>query len=205
MATLEKEEEGAGFDDMSRILQVFRIARIMRIFKLARSSQGLQVRLKILESVWMFILSQAIAHTMKSSYKELSLLLLFVGMGMLIFGSLSYFVEKDAENTLFTSIPESMWWAIQTMTSVIRFSFNNFTTSYSRLVMETSSPLLWLGNLSDHVAQCLEFWLWLCQFLLWLKTLELTTWSRRKEQLLLPRSRTWLKLILQKMLPGKWR
>ena len=29
---------------------------------------------------------QAIAHTMKSSYKELSLLLLFVGMGMLIFG-----------------------------------------------------------------------------------------------------------------------
>ena len=29
---------------------------------------------------------QAIAHTMHSSYKELSLLLLFVGMGMLIFG-----------------------------------------------------------------------------------------------------------------------
>eukprot|EP00090_Calanus_glacialis_P031394 TRINITY_DN5178_c0_g1_i1.p1 TRINITY_DN5178_c0_g1~~TRINITY_DN5178_c0_g1_i1.p1 ORF type:complete len:553 (-),score=146.49 TRINITY_DN5178_c0_g1_i1:174-1682(-) len=102
MATLEKEEEGAGFDDMSRIVQVFRIARIMRIFKLARSSQGLQ----------------AIAHTMKSSYKELTLLLLFVGMGMLIFGSLCYFVEKDAENTLYTSIPESMWWAIQTMTSV---------------------------------------------------------------------------------------
>ena len=31
---------------------------------------------------------QAIAHTMHSSYKELSLLLLFVGMGMLIFGRL---------------------------------------------------------------------------------------------------------------------
>ena len=59
--------------------QVFRIARIMRIFKLARSSQGLQ----------------AIAHTMRSSYKELSLLLLFVGMGMLIFGSLAYFAEKE--------------------------------------------------------------------------------------------------------------
>jgi len=102
VTVMEKEDEGAGFDDMSRIVQVFRIARIMRIFKLARSSQGLQ----------------AIAHTMKSSYKELSLLLLFVGMGMLIFGSLCYFVEKDAENTLYTSIPESMWWAIQTMTSV---------------------------------------------------------------------------------------
>ena len=130
MATLEREDEGAGFDDMSRIVQVFRIARIMRIFKLARSSQGLQVRLKILESVWMFILSQAIAHTMKSSYKELSLLLLFVGMGMLIFGSLCYFVEKDAENTLYTSIPESMWWAIQTMTSVICLSFNKFSQTH---------------------------------------------------------------------------
>jgi len=95
------DEEGTNFDEMSRIIQVFRIARIMRIFKLARSSTGLQ----------------AIAHTMHSSYKELSLLLLFVGMGMLIFGSLCYFVEKDS-NELYTSIPESMWWAIQTMTSV---------------------------------------------------------------------------------------
>lgn len=55
---------------------------------------------------------------MKTSYKELSLLLLFVGMGMLIFGTLAYFAEKDVEDTKYTSIPESMWWAIQTMTSV---------------------------------------------------------------------------------------
>ena len=41
--TTEKEDTNAGFGDMSRIVQVFRIARIMRIFKLARSSQGLQV------------------------------------------------------------------------------------------------------------------------------------------------------------------
>ena len=31
------------FDDVRRIVQVFRIARIMRIFKLARHSVGLQV------------------------------------------------------------------------------------------------------------------------------------------------------------------
>ena len=98
----DDEEEVSSLDEMSRIVLVFRIARILRIFKLARSSEGLQ----------------AIAHTMKTSYKELSLLLLFVGMGMLIFGTLAYFAEKDAVDTKYTSIPESMWWAIQTMTSV---------------------------------------------------------------------------------------
>ena len=105
MVTTEKSilaEEEVSLDDMSRIVMVFRIARILRIFKLARSSEGLQ----------------AIAHTMKTSYKELSLLLLFVGMGMLIFGTLAYFAEKDALDTKYTSIPEAMWWAIQTMTSV---------------------------------------------------------------------------------------
>ena len=47
------------------------------------------------------------------------------------FSSLCYFVEKDS-NELYTSIPESMWWAIQTMTSV--WALNNYeTTSKSKV------------------------------------------------------------------------
>ena len=40
----QKDDGGTtSFDDVRRIIQVFRIARIMRIFKLARHSVGLQV------------------------------------------------------------------------------------------------------------------------------------------------------------------
>ena len=83
-------------------------AIIFRIFKLARSSEGLQVDFYPKKTLFYYRLfyMKAIAHTMKTSYKELSLLLLFVGMGMLIFGTLAYFAEKDVTDTKYTSIPE---------------------------------------------------------------------------------------------------
>ena len=107
----EEAEEG-GFGNISRIMQVqsqaimttlphslfipllapqvFRIARIMRIFKLARRSVGLQ----------------AMAHTVRTSWKDLGLLFMLVGMGMLVFGSLEYFIENEEPDTGFTSIPQ---------------------------------------------------------------------------------------------------
>ena len=99
--TSEPEEE-SGFGNLGKVMQVFRIARIMRIFKLARRSVGLQ----------------SIAHTVRTSWKDLGLLFMLVGMGMLVFGSLEYYIENGEEDTGFTSIPQGMWWAVQTLTSL---------------------------------------------------------------------------------------
>ena len=108
LGAVEEEEESSGLGGVGRIMQVFRIARIMRIFKLARRSVGLQ----------------SIAHTVRTSWKDLGLLFSLVAMGMLVFGSLEYFIENDQDDTGFTSIPQGMWWAVQTLTSL---GYGDFT------------------------------------------------------------------------------
>ena len=59
-------------------------------------------------------------HTFKASAHELTLLVFFLILGIVIFASLVYYAERIQYNPVndFTSIPVGLWWAIVTMTTV---------------------------------------------------------------------------------------
>ena len=104
----EDMEDQEGANNVLRIAQVFRLLRIVktlriiRIFKLARHSNGLQ----------------ALGYTVRSNYKELGLLILFLGMGAIMFSSLAYVFETEDEKSTLKTMLEAYWWAIITMTTV---------------------------------------------------------------------------------------
>lgn len=83
-------------------LRIIRFLKIMRLFRLSRHSK----RLKIVGSI------------IKSSLGDLQLLLLCLSILMIFGGSLMYYIEGVDDKTQFQSIPQSLWWAVQTITTV---------------------------------------------------------------------------------------
>jgi len=83
------------------ILRVLRLARVLRVFKLVRRSKKLLL----------------IAHVMKKSTSELSLLVMVWLMAVVVFGSFLYYAE-NGHNKNITSILGACWWAVATMSTV---------------------------------------------------------------------------------------
>ena len=74
------------------------VVRILRFFRLVKDVTGFKVLL----------------FSVKSSYKDLLLLLLYIAISVSMFSSVVYFCEEKNMK----SIPDACWWVIVTMTTV---------------------------------------------------------------------------------------
>lgn len=89
-----------GFD--LRVIRLLRLFRMMRFFKLGRYTKASVTIRKV------FI-----------SKKEELILSLFITFFLIIIAScLMYFTENEAQPDKFSSIPETMWWSVATLTTV---------------------------------------------------------------------------------------
>jgi len=85
-----------------RFITILRFFRLLRIFKLRRYSHALH-------ALWQVILD-----------KKEELVINFVTiLGLLVISaSLMYYIERDSQPELFSSIPATMWWSVSTLTTV---------------------------------------------------------------------------------------
>ncbi len=89
-----------GFD--LRLLRVLRVMRIFRLFKIVRYVSALAL----------------ITHVVRQKREELIISLIFTLFLLLLASTLMYYVEHEAQPENFSSIPETMWWGIATLTTV---------------------------------------------------------------------------------------
>lgn len=85
-----------------RVLRVLRLFRIVRIFKMGRYSTAFNM----------------IVRVMTKRREELLVTLTIVFVMLILASSLMYYVENEAQPDVFTSIPETMWWGVATLTTV---------------------------------------------------------------------------------------
>tara|TARA_R100000027_G_scaffold5466_2_gene4419 strand:- start:4124 stop:4831 length:708 start_codon:yes stop_codon:yes gene_type:complete len=91
---------GLGFD--SRIIRSFRTLRLLRVLKLVRYNEAIQRYHRAL------IIAK----------DELILFGMAAGIVLFLTGSGIYYFENQAQPETFSSIPESLWWALITLTTV---------------------------------------------------------------------------------------
>ena len=85
-----------------RLLRILRIFRIFRLFKIGRYIEALSF----------------ITRVFKKKKEELVISLIFTVLLLLIASTFMYYVENEAQPENFSSIPETMWWGIATLTTV---------------------------------------------------------------------------------------
>uniref|UniRef100_A0A8C2PUX6 Si:dkey-43k4.5 n=1 Tax=Cyprinus carpio TaxID=7962 RepID=A0A8C2PUX6_CYPCA len=88
-------------DNLGKLVQVLRLMRIFRVLKLARHSTGLR----------------SLGATLRHSYREVGILLLYLAVGVSVFSGMAYTAEYEEDVGLDT-IPACWWWGTVSMTTV---------------------------------------------------------------------------------------
>jgi voltage-gated potassium channel len=85
-----------------RFIRIIRLMAMFRMFKVARYMEALTVFRKVI-------------HERK---EQLILSILFIFFILILISTVMYYVERDTQPGKFTSIPDTMWWGIATITTV---------------------------------------------------------------------------------------
>jgi voltage-gated potassium channel len=85
-----------------RFIRIIRLMALFRVFKVARYMEALTVFRRVI-------------HERK---EQLILSILFIFFILILISTVMYYVERDTQPGKFTSIPDTMWWGIATITTV---------------------------------------------------------------------------------------
>ncbi|MEM7755968.1 MAG: ion transporter, partial [Planctomycetota bacterium] len=85
-----------------RVLRLLRIFRLIRVLRLGRSTGALDI----------------MGAVLSRTREELAITLVFVAVLIIITASLMHAAEADAQPEVFGSIPDAVWWAVVTLTTV---------------------------------------------------------------------------------------
>jgi voltage-gated potassium channel len=85
-----------------RILRLLRLFRIFRLFKMTRYVESMRT----------------FQNVFKAKKSELTLTLVLIFLLLVFASSAMYAVENDAQPDKFSSIPETLWWGVITLTTI---------------------------------------------------------------------------------------
>lgn len=85
-----------------RFLRIIRLFRLFRLLKIARYLKALNLIQCVLEE----------------KKEQIYLSVMFIFFLLIVVSTLMFYVENEAQPEVFSSIPASMWWGIETLTTV---------------------------------------------------------------------------------------
>jgi voltage-gated potassium channel len=85
-----------------RVVRIIRLFRLFRLLKIARYMKAVHL----------------ISAVLRERREQIFLTVMFLVFMLVILSTVMYFVEKDAQPEKFSSIPATMWWGIETLTTV---------------------------------------------------------------------------------------